>query len=347
MKKTTSMLATLAVVTSLALTGCGSQASTSSKNSNSSDNKSSTAPAPNAKTLRLAYIMAPGGPADDGAKKFKEIVEQKSNGSLKVSLNPSAQLGGEKDVMEALKLGSIELALTGDGPIGMFVPQYSALQMPYIFRDMDHLHKVLDGPIGKDLAADLLKTQASRVLDYWDRGPRMLTAKKEIKTPDDLKGVKIRVPEVPMSTEAWKAIGGSPTPIPLAELYNSLQQGLVVAQENPLELIYTSHYDEVQTYVMRTNHVYLPYIFSISEKVFQGLSPDQQKIVQEAALEAGKLEKKLTADSEKDFEQKLQAKGMKFVEVDRKLFEDKVKPVISKFEKDWKKGLYDQIVNTK
>jgi TRAP-type C4-dicarboxylate transport system substrate-binding protein len=130
-------------------------------------------------------------------------------------------------------------------------------------------------------------------------------------------------------------------------LYSALQQGVVVSQENPLELIYTSHYNEVQSYIMKTNHVYLPYIFFISDRMFQGLTPDQQKIVQEAAIEAGKLEKKLTADSEKDFEDKLKAGGMKITDVDRKVFEDKVKPLVSKFEKDWKKGLYDQIISTK
>jgi tripartite ATP-independent transporter DctP family solute receptor len=348
MKKLPKFLTLMTIVSSLALSACGGSSSSTGSTANKDQASNDAKPdATGAKTLRLAYIMAPGGPADEGAKKFKEIVEEKTKGTLKVSLAPNSQLGAERDVMEGLKMGTVEMSLTGDAPIGMFAPKYAALQMAYVFRDMDHVHKVYDGPIGKDLEKELLKVEGARVLDYWDRGPRMLTAKKEIKTPDDLKGIKVRVPEVQMQTEAWKAIGANPTPIALGELYNALQQGMVDAEENTLELIDTGHYDEVQKYVMRTDHLYSPYFLFISDKVLSSLTPEQQKIVQDTAKEAGNVEKKLTADSEKTFEENLKKRGMKFVDVDRNLFVDKVKQVIPKLQSNWKEGLYDQIVNTK
>lgn len=331
-----SKLFTLSIVAASLLTiiGCTKSEPTSSESAK-------------ARNIRLAYIMAPGGPSDEGAKKFKEIVEQKTNGKLTVSLYPSAQLGAERDVLEGLKIGSIDMTLTGDGAIGIYAPQYNALQVPFAIRNIDHLHKIFDGQIGKDLSSDLQKAVSATVLDYWDRGPRQLTAKKQISKPEDLKGVKMRVPEVPLYVEAWKAIGSSPTPIVLSELYTALQQGVVEAQENPLEVIATSHFNEVQSYIMKTDHIFGPYILWISDKILKDLPADQQKIIKDAAKEAGTFEKKLTADLEVKWEKELKDKGMKIVDVDKKLFEEKAKTLVEKFNKDWKPGLYEQIINTK
>lgn len=347
LKRTAAFFLVLSLMV-LAACSSGGEVSNSSNSGDSSNNSDASSGGSNeSKTLRLAYIMAEGGPAHEGAKKFKEIVEEKTGGALKVVLAPNAQLGGERDVMEGLKLGSVEMALTGDGPIGMFAPQYAALQLPFAVRDVDHLDKVYNGEVGQGLADQILKGTGARVLDWWHRGPRRLTANLKVESPEDIQGVKMRVPEVPLFTTYWTEVGASPTPIPFAELYSSLEQGIVDAQENPLELIYTSHFDEVQDYIMNTNHFYGPYILSISDRIWGDLTPEQQDIVQSAAKEAGKLEKKLTADGEKEFEKLLKDAGVEFVDVDRKAFQEIANKVAEQMKDDWKEGLYEQIVNTK
>ncbi|HZK54242.1 MAG TPA: TRAP transporter substrate-binding protein [Desulfosporosinus sp.] len=299
--------------------------------------------------LRLGYIMAPGGPADDNAKFFKKLVEERSKGQIEVQVYPSSTLGNEADLMDGIKLGSVDMALTGEAPINLFAPEYAALNMPYAFRDLEHLQKVLSGPIGNGLADKFVETKGARVLDYWTRGPRFLTANREIKTPDDLKGLKLRVPEIKVFTEAWKAMGAIPTPINFGELYNAMQQHVVDAQENPLELITTSSFYEIQKYLMTTAHVRAPYILFISDKIMKGLPEDLQKVINDSAKEAGQQELKDTLNAEDKFLAGLKAKGMTVVEVDTNLFRDKIKDLPARLESElkWKPGLYQAILDTK
>jgi len=299
--------------------------------------------------IKMGYIFNTGGPADENAKFFKKLVEERSKGQLEIQLFPSSQLGNEGDMIDGITIGSVDMALTGDGPINMFVPEYAALNMPYAFRDLEHLQKVLNGPIGKEISDKIVEKKGARVLDWWTRGPRYLTANKEIKSPDDLKGIKMRVPELTVYTEAWKAMGAIPTPITFAELYSSLQQHVVDAQENPLELIYTSSFFETQKYLMKTKHVYGPYMLFISDKIMKSLPEDLQKIVTDSAKEAGQQEMKDTLKAEDKFLADLKAKGMTIVDVDANLFSDKIKDVPARLEKElkWKPGLYQAILDTK
>src|SRR5665648_381832 len=299
--------------------------------------------------IKMGSIFNTGGPADENAKFFKKLVEERSKGQLEIQLFPSSQLGNEGDMIDGITIGSVDMALTGDGPINMFVPEYAALNMPYAFRDLEHLQKVLNGPIGKEISDKIVEKKGARVLDWWTRGPRYLTANKEIKSPDDLKGIKMRVPELTVYTEAWKAMGAIPTPITFAELYSSLQQHVVDAQENPLELIYTSSFFETQKYLMKTKHVYGPYMLFISDKIMKSLPEDLQKIVTDSAKEAGQQEMKDTLKAEDKFLADLKAKGMTIVDVDANLFSDKIKDVPARLEKElkWKPGLYQAILDTK
>ncbi|XFO69114.1 hypothetical protein SPSIL_053440 [Sporomusa silvacetica DSM 10669] len=319
---------------SLMLVGCGGS-------QKSSDNK---------KTLiRVGYILAPGSDADKGAQKFKELVEKNSNGRIEVQTFPSSQLGSDQDMFNAQQMGSLEMEICGDGPINIFEPTFGALTMPFAFRDMQHMLNVYNGPIGEQLNKAFIKDKGVRVVDTWVRGPRYLTANKEIVTPEDLQGYKLRVPTQTTYVETWKNLGAIPTAMNLSELYTALQQGVVGGQENPLDLIYTSSFYQVQKYVMDTKHVYGPYIVTVSDKFYSSLPDDLKKIVTDAAKEAGKYEKSLVENGEVQFKADLEKKGMKFVNVNRQAFIDKMKGLPEQLEKSqkWIPGQYQQIVETK
>lgn len=297
-------------------------------------------------TLQVGYIMAEGDPADLAAKKFKELVETRSDGSLNVVIHSSGLLGGERDLWEGMQIGSVDIAITGVGPISFFTPEYSGVQMYYAVEDLDHLEAVYNGEIGDEIRDALLKAKGGRVLDWWHRGPRHITANKPIRTPDDLKGLKLRTPEGKIYLEAWQALGASPTPMALGELFTALEQGVVDGQENPLELIATQSFDEVQSHVSLTAHQYQPYLFSISDNTLSSLTEEQQEIIRQAAIEAGEFEKELVAKAEEKYKKELADAGMTVVEdVDREAFKKIMDETAPKLEDQglWKEGLYERI----
>jgi tripartite ATP-independent transporter DctP family solute receptor len=297
--------------------------------------------------LKLGHVAA-SDPKDNwqaGSLKFAELVEQKSKGTVKVQVFPSSQLGNDRDMAEGMRLGSVDFSLNA-GVLSNFEPRMGVLEIPYIFRDADHMRKVLNGPVGAELAAALQKS-GIRVIGWWERGPRQLTVSKPVKSVKDLKGMKIRVPEIPVSVDAWRAFGANPTPMAFGEVYTGLQQRVIDGQENPLAIISSAKLNEVQKFVVLTNHIYGYVALAMSERSFQKLSPEQRTAVLEAAKEATAFENKLVWDNEKLLAQDLQAKGMQFVEVDLAEFAAAAKPVHATYAQKLGKDLYDRIVNTK
>lgn len=299
-----------------------------------------------ARTLQIGYIMADNDPADLAAKKFKEIIEAKSGGALRAVLHPNGLLGGERSLWEGMQIGSVDIAITGVGPISFFTPQYTGVQMYYAIRDYAHLERVFNGKVGNEIRDALLRAKGGRILDWWYRGARNITANKAIRQPADLQGLKLRTPEGKIYLEAWNALGASPTPMALGELFNALEQGVVDGQENPLELILTQHYNEVQSHVSLTEHQLVPYLFAVREQTFASMSEQQQQIVQEAALEAGVYEKELVRQNEGVYKDKLADAGMAIVEdVDRATFQALMHDTALKLEAEglWESGLYQRI----
>jgi tripartite ATP-independent transporter DctP family solute receptor len=334
-------LVSMALLVSVGMVACGS--------------KDNTAGAPSAKgsagqpvKLKLGHIAGDADPWNIGAKKFAELVNQKTNGSVQVDIYPSSTLGNDRDLIEGMQLGSIDFALVA-GVLSNFYQPYAILELPYLFRDRQHMEKVLYGPVGEKLKTDLLQNAQLRGLQFWERTPRQLTAKKKITTPADLNGLKIRVPEIPASIAAWKAMGATPTPMAFSEVYSSLQTGVIDAQENPLALIESSKLQEVQKYLINTNHVYGYVMLTMSDITYKKLSPEQQKAVEAAAKEATEFENKIVYDQEKELIKKLTDAGMQSVDVDVTPFLEKAKSVHKDFASKSKpeQELYDSIVNTK
>lgn len=218
---------------------------------------------------------------------FKDIVEAETGGEIIVNLFPAGQLGAEREIIEATKLGTIQMCMVSGAVAGYFKPAM-VLDIPYLFSSAPVAWGVLDGPFGKELSEALLKETGLRNLAYGETGFRNFTnSKHPIKSPADMKGLKIRVMETPLYITMVKALGALPTPIAWTEVYTSLQQGVVDGQENPVSVILQAKLQEVQKFLTLDGHAYGSDFLLINDQVFNKLTPEQQQILKRAAIVAG------------------------------------------------------------
>lgn len=300
------------------------------------------------KVLRIAYTMGTSELIHQSALKLAELIESKSGGTIQVRLYPSGQLGNDQGVIEGVKLRSIDAAITGGAPIGWYAPEYGVLEAPFVWRDYAHVQRVWDGPIGKDIKATVFKRAKVRMHDIWLRGPRYLTTtKRKVIHPDDLKGLKLRVPELEVYMKSWRAFGANTTPIPFSDMFMALKLGVAEGQENPLATIYGNQLYEVQQYIMETKHLIGFFIFFTGDSWEQRFTPEERVLLTEARREANRWHNERLENSEQDFRSKLIEAGSEFVEVDRAAFRDIAKSKIPQLFKDtWKPGIYEEIANS-
>lgn len=270
--------------------------------------------------LKLGHIAESSNPYGQGADKFAELVKQKSKGDIEVKVFPSSSLGSQKELIEGLIYGTVDMTLTGTAELGTFQPQMAIFDMPFLFKDRAHAYKALD-TVGMELAKPL-ESKGLKMLGYMENGIRHMTNNvRPIKTPADMKGLKIRVMNNKVYVEMMKALGASPTPMALAELYSGMQVGVVDGQENPSAHIYTKRFYEVQKYASLTGHAYAAEPVLISMATWKKLTPDQQAIVQSAANEAIAWQRKISESEDQEFWDKIKKTGkMEVITVDRKPF---------------------------
>ncbi len=281
--------------------------------------------------LKLAHSLDVTHPVHKAMVYMAEKAKEKSSGRLQIQIFPSEQLGTEKENIESLQLGYLAMTKTSTAVMEGFVPRMRIFGIPYLFRDSEHYWKVLKGPIGKEL---LLAGQDKglRGLCFYDAGARSFYAKKEINSPADLKGLKVRVMKSIMSMKMIDAMGGSPTPIPWGELYTSLEQGVVDAAENNPPSYRTSRHYEVCKYYTLDEHARLPDILMISVKVWNGLRPEFQQILQEAIDESVEYQRKIWAEAEEADLKTVEQAGVKVIYPDKKPFQESVRSVWDEFE---------------
>jgi tripartite ATP-independent transporter DctP family solute receptor len=279
-----------------------------------------------------------------GAIKFAELVDAKTKGEVQIKIFPNSTIGNDRDMAEGLQIGSVDFALIA-GVLGNFEPTIQIMELPYLFKDEAHLRKVMYGPIGDDLLARLLKSSDIRGLAFWERGPRQLTTNKPVNSLADIKGLKIRTPEIPPIIAAWKAMGTNPTPMAWGEVYTGLQQNVIEAQENPIPYIHAGKIYEVQKYIAITNHKYEYVLIAMSNKAWLKLNPEQQKAVKEAAAEATKYENKLVGDKSDDLFKDLQARGMKVTRPDTTEWAKLARTVHAQFAEKYGIDLYNKIID--
>ncbi len=300
-------------------------------------------------TLKLAHAVEPVMPLHSGAEKLAELAGKKSNGTLKVQVFPSAQLGSEKEITEGLQMGSVDMGIVSSGTVARFAPMQHITYAPYLFRDLDHFMKVYRGPIGEEMGKQLLDKTGIRTLDFaWYYGVRHLTTKNTaVKSPADLKGLKIRTPNIPVMRDAVGAWGVSVTTMDPSELYTALQTGVVDGQENPPSSIYGWKLYEVQKYLMLTGHMMGNMAIMINDKTWAKLSPEQQKALQEAVKEAAAYQNDLTVNKDNENIKKLEQSGMTVLQPQLDEFRKLSASIIPQYEKEWGEGLYKRIQETK
>ncbi len=283
------------------------------------------------KTLKLAHSLPTDHPVHEAMVFMADRVKELSDGKLQLEIYPSGQLGSEQQCVELLQIGSLAITKVSAAVMESFTDDYKVLGLPYIFRDQEHAFRVLDGQIGKDL---LLSTQNKwiRGLCFYDAGSRSFyTINKQIKTPDDLKGLKIRVMKSKTAMDMVQALGGNPTPISWGELYTALQSGVVDGAENNPPSFYTSHHYEVCKFYTLDEHTSVPDVLIIGQKVWDKLSEEEQQWLQRAADESVPVERELWAESVKKSLEEVKKAGVTVYIPDKTPFREKVKDVFESY----------------
>lgn len=336
MKKISFVLTTLFVAGSMLLSGCSSS-------TNSDPNAAQQGAADKKMIIKFGHGAAEKNARHQAALKFKELVETKSNGQMEVQVFHSEQLGSESAMLQSVQANTLQITAGATGIYARNHEPIGVVELPYVFDSLEQAWKVLDGPLGKELAEPLIAKDI-RILAYWENGFRHVTnSVKPIEKPLDLKGIKIRTPEIPVSLSLFKTLGANPTPMAFGELFTALEQHVVDGQENPLTNIYNSKLYEVQKYVSLTGHQYMPLPLSISDKFWKTLTPEQQQIIEESAKEAGQYHRNLVKEDDQKLQAELEKNGMKVNEVDKQLFKDAVQPVYKEFEEVYGKELMDKL----
>lgn len=220
-------------------------------------------------------------------------LSEKTDGRISIQIFPGAQLGSERELVESIQLGNVDMAFVSSAVLGAFNKEFFALDIPFLFKDRESVYRVLDGDIGQGLL-ESLDTVGIKALGYWENGFRQLTNnKKVIRTPDDLEGMKMRTMENEVHIAAWKEEGANPAPLAFGELFTALQQGTFDAQEGPINLFYDMKFYEVQKYISKTNHVYSPWPVMINPDVYNRFSDDEKAIFAEAMENATTYQREL------------------------------------------------------
>jgi len=326
-KKLATAVLSLLVAGSLLFAGCGQKQAAPT-----GDKKAEGAKF----TLRLAETHPPDYPTTMGDKKFAELVGERSNGRIKVEVFPSAQLGEEKAVIEQVQLGAIEMTRVSSAPLAEFNKQYGALSLPYIFDSEAHLWKFLEGPMGVQMLDGLEKSKM-KGLAYYESGARSFYARTPLTSLNDIKGLKIRVQQNKVNMDMISALGASATPMGYGEVFSALQTGVIDAAENNYPSYYSSnHYQSAKHFIL-DGHQRVPEVLLISKTHWDKMSDDDKKLIKQAALDSVKFQREAWAKYEKESEAKLREAGVTITVVsDVKPWQDAVRPVIEKYQTDFK-----------
>lgn len=296
--------------------------------------------------INIASVTSPDLVHTKAAFWFKECVEKAAPGKLSVAVHHSASLGSETQVLQQIQLGTTQVSVCTTGPIEAFVPEIKALEMPFVLPSYEAADKVLDGPIGQELGKKFEKS-GFMALAFLDNGFRNVTnSKRAVKTPEDLKALKIRTMEAPTHLAIWRAIGANPTPMAWP-IFTQLQQGVIDGQENPISVIHGSKLQEAgQKYLTLTRHVYSALVFVANKAFIEGLPPAERKVVLDCARAASLQGRRHIRDNEAKQIAELSAAGMQVEDKpDLAAFRKATAPVIETASGETKK-LVEQIQQT-
>lgn len=286
--------------------------------------------------LKIGYATNKESHYGVGSTVFCDEVEKGTQNRYKCQQFPSSALGGEREQIEAVQLGTQDLVNTSTGPVGNFVPEVKIVDIPFLFRDYEHARKVMDGPIGQDILAKF-PSKGIIALGWTENGFRHMTnSKRDIVKPADAAGLKMRTMENKVHMDGYRTFGILPTPMAFPELFGALQQGTVDGQENPIPVILSSKFSQVQNHLSLTGHVYSPALILLSPKTWGKLSDVDKKVFVEAAKKAGIAQRKKVNDDENTGIAQLEKEGMKVIKnVDGQAFRDALKPAYVSYAKEF------------
>ncbi|WP_105616558.1 TRAP transporter substrate-binding protein [Vallitalea okinawensis] len=357
MKRIVALLLALSLFLSLVLVGCSSNETQSTDGDSQPKATEEKKEEPKAKKeepkeeiiLRLADVHNEGYPTMDGNYEFKRLVEEKTNGRIKVEIYGGGQLGDEKTVIEQVQFGAIDLTRTSISPLTEFNDMFNVLMLPYLYRDKEHMFNVLDGEIGDMMLEDLADTGFVG-LGWYDSGSRCFyNSKGEIESVADLEGLKIRVQKSSLMMGLVEALGASPTPMAFSEVYSALQTGVIDGAENNWpSYLTTSHYEVAPFYVV-DEHTRVPELVMISKITYDKLSDEDKAILHEAGQAAAELEREKWAEFEVESEKTVVEAGCTITRLEaasKAEFQEAVKPLYDEFAGDYTQVIED-ILNTK
>ncbi|SNR67999.1 TRAP transporter substrate-binding protein [Puniceibacterium sediminis] len=300
--------------------------------------------------IKIGYALAPDSHYGVAASKFEEVLKAETGDQFNVVHFPSSGLGGEREVIEGLQIGTVEATIVSSGTLANFVSETGVFDIPFLFRDLDHARAVLDGPIGQDILAKF-DNVGLHGLAWGEQGFRHITNNRNaIHTPADVEGLKIRTMENPVHLAAFNAMGAAPTPMAWPEVISSLQQGVIDGQENPLSVIVSVKLNEVQKYLTLSGHVYSPAMLLVSKPFWEGLDDTQKAAFEKAAKEAVVAMRAYVDNVEKTGVETLKERGMEVnaLSADEKAeFQSSIQSAYEGYYETYGKDFVDSIVNFK
>lgn len=300
------------------------------------------------KVIKVANYFAEDHPQNVALReKFKKMVEEESKGELEVQIFPNSTLGAEKEFYDGVRNGTIEMGLPGL-IMQADIPKMAAPEWPFLFKDFEHAKTVLNGPIGEELTEDLESKHGVKPLAWSANGFRMFSSNQTIASIEDFNGLRLRMPNIPNYIELGKLLGANITPLPISEVFTALEQKVVDGQDNPIATVRASGWYEVQSDILESKHMFSPNLYIINSKFWNGLTKEQQKIIEKASKESADYEFELLEKSYEEDKKFLQDNGLKFTTPSDEFsaeMEEAAQPLYEKIysEFDWAKDLADRI----
>jgi tripartite ATP-independent transporter DctP family solute receptor len=293
------------------------------------------------RAFRFGHVQPPEGEINRGIVRAAEVLKERSGGRLRIDNFPASQLGGERDMLTQVSSGTLDICITGPGALGSWVRPLSILESPFLTQDFAQLQRMFRHASVQAMFGQLASARGMRGMDPWYYGTRHMTTKdRPLRQPEDLKGLKMRVPEAPLFLDMMRTLGAAPTPMSLGEVYLSLQTGVIDGQENPLPTIAANKFMEVQKYVNLTGHILVPLVPVMSEQAWTGLNAADREMVVAALAEGAALGGRLTQESEARLRGEFEARGASFVASDRPAFQRALAPMYAKYEEVWGRGVH-------
>jgi TRAP-type transport system periplasmic protein len=282
------------------------------------------------KVLNLGYVGRPTAPEGISVTAMAEAVKQRTSGRVEIKLHPGGALGGDREVIEGVQLGTVEMTVASTSIYANFVPDLQVFDIPFLFRDFDHAMGVLEGPVGQEMMAKI-NARGLKGLAFGGIGFRQLTnSRRPVTGVEDVKGLKIRTQENQIHLQVWRALGALPTPMAIPEVFTALQQGVVDGQENPVGAIINNKFGQVQKYLTLSNHAFTPLALVINPAAYASLSAGDKKVLDEEGLKAMRRTKDEVAKVEKTGVDELRGMGLQVVEkVDTAKFQELLKPTFA------------------